>query len=39
MNTLDNPDDQLAIINMARDMFRLFGGVFASISMEEHLAA
>ncbi|WP_221795720.1 AMP-binding protein [Aquisediminimonas sediminicola] len=39
MNQLDNAEDQQAIIDMARDMFGLFGGVFASISMENDLAA
>lgn len=40
MNRIDDPDDQDAIIAMARDMFALFGGVFASIELETtHVAA
>ncbi len=40
MNRIDDPDDQQAIIAMARDMFMLFGGVFASIELEGlHVAA
>jgi pyrroloquinoline quinone (PQQ) biosynthesis protein C len=34
MNRIDDPADQQAIIAMARDMFGLFGGVFASIELE-----
>jgi pyrroloquinoline quinone (PQQ) biosynthesis protein C len=34
MNRIDDPADQLAIIAMARAMFGLFGGLFASIPME-----
>ena len=40
MNRIDDPEDQEAIIAMARDMFGLFGGVFASIELEgAHVAA
>ncbi len=35
MNGLDDTADQDAILAMARDMFRLFAGVFASIPMEQ----
>jgi acyl-CoA synthetase (AMP-forming)/AMP-acid ligase II len=35
MNRISDPDDQQAIITMARDIFKLFAGVFASIPMEE----
>ena len=40
MNRIDDPDDQQAIIAMARDMFGLFGGVFSSIELtaDEHAA-
>ena len=34
MNRIGDPDDQSAIIAMARDMFGLFGGVFGSIELE-----
>lgn len=34
MNSIDNEDDQQAIISMARDMFRLFADMFAAIPME-----
>jgi hypothetical protein len=34
MNRIDDPDDQAAIIALARDMFGLFGGMFASIELE-----
>jgi acyl-CoA synthetase (AMP-forming)/AMP-acid ligase II/pyrroloquinoline quinone (PQQ) biosynthesis protein C len=34
MNRIEDPADQQAIIAMARDMFGLFGGVFASIELE-----
>lgn len=34
LNGLDDPADQQAVIDMARAMFDLFGGVFASIPME-----
>jgi pyrroloquinoline quinone (PQQ) biosynthesis protein C len=34
VNALDDPEDKAAIIAMARDMFALFGGVFASIVLE-----
>jgi len=34
MNRIDDPSDQSAIVQMARDMFRLFGGMFASIEIE-----
>jgi len=34
MNRIDNPADQAAIVDMARDMFGLFGGVFGSIELE-----
>ncbi|GLR46351.1 AMP-binding protein [Sphingomonas astaxanthinifaciens] len=34
MNRIENPADQAAIIAMARDMFGLFGGIFASIELE-----
>jgi pyrroloquinoline quinone (PQQ) biosynthesis protein C len=35
MNRIDDPADQRAIIQMARDMFDLFGGLFESIELEE----
>jgi acyl-CoA synthetase (AMP-forming)/AMP-acid ligase II/pyrroloquinoline quinone (PQQ) biosynthesis protein C len=35
MNEIDDPADQAAIIQMARDMFRLFGGLFAAIELED----
>jgi pyrroloquinoline quinone (PQQ) biosynthesis protein C len=31
MNTIDDPDDQRAIVRMAREMFRLFADLFRSI--------
>ena len=34
MNRIDDPSDQSAIVQMARDMFRLFGGMFAAIEIE-----
>jgi len=34
MNCIDDPADQRAIVQMARDMFDLFGAVFASIELE-----
>lgn len=34
MNRIDSPDDQLAIVQMAKDMFGLFGGMFAGIQLE-----
>ena len=39
MNRIDDPDDQAAIIAMARDMFGLFGGIFAGIDLEAPRAA
>ncbi|KQM86093.1 AMP-dependent synthetase [Sphingomonas sp. Leaf23] len=39
MNRIDDPADQAAIIAMARDMFGLFGGVFAGIELEDTRAA
>lgn len=40
MNSIDDPVDQQAIVDMARDVFRLFAGMFASIEMgEQHAAA
>lgn len=39
LNGLDEPADQQAIIDMANAMFDLFGGVFASIPMEQADAA
>jgi len=40
VNGFDDPRDRDAVIAMARDMFRLFGGVFASIELErEHAPA
>ncbi|CAN5421528.1 hypothetical protein BH09PSE4_BH09PSE4_11420 [soil metagenome] len=39
MNRIDDPDDQTAIVAMARDMFRLFGGVFSSVELEADRAA
>ncbi len=35
VNGIDDPDDRAAIIEMARDMFGLFGGLFASIDLED----
>lgn len=34
MNRVDDPSDQSAIVEMAKDMFRLFGGMFAAIEIE-----
>lgn len=34
MNRIGDPGDQAAIVAMARDMFGLFGGVFAGIELE-----
>jgi len=34
VNRLDDPDDRTAIVTMAKEIFALFGGVFASIDME-----
>ena len=34
MARIHDPDDQQAIIAMARDIFRLFGAMFAAIPME-----
>jgi pyrroloquinoline quinone (PQQ) biosynthesis protein C len=34
MNRIDDPKDQSAIIEMAKDMFRLFGGLFGAIELE-----
>lgn len=34
MNRIDDPADQQAIIDMARDIFALFGGMFAGIELE-----
>ncbi len=34
MNSIENTDDQAAILQMAKDMFGLFGGMFAAIPME-----
>uniref|UniRef100_UPI0035CB2483 iron-containing redox enzyme family protein n=1 Tax=uncultured Sphingomonas sp. TaxID=158754 RepID=UPI0035CB2483 len=34
MNRIDDPDDQAAIIAMARDIFGLFGALFAEIELE-----
>ncbi|WP_067734995.1 AMP-binding protein [Novosphingobium naphthalenivorans] len=41
VNGLQREEDRIAILQMAREMFGLFGGVFASIDMEEdvHVAA
>ncbi len=39
MNRIEDADDQAAIIAMARDMFALFGGVFAGIELEAHREA
>lgn len=39
MDKIGDPLDQQAIIGMARDMFRLFADVFASIAMERQHAA
>jgi acyl-CoA synthetase (AMP-forming)/AMP-acid ligase II len=39
MDDIDDPTDQQAIIGMARDMFRLFAGMFASVDMGERHAA
>lgn len=35
MNSVDDPADQEAILAMAKAMFGLFGGMFASIPMEQ----
>ena len=34
MNRIEDPVDQQAIMAMAKDMFRLFGGMFGSIELE-----
>jgi hypothetical protein len=34
MNRIDDADDQTAIVDMAKAMFGLFGGVFAGIQLE-----
>jgi acyl-CoA synthetase (AMP-forming)/AMP-acid ligase II/pyrroloquinoline quinone (PQQ) biosynthesis protein C len=34
MNRIEDPSDQSAIVEMAKDMFRLFGGMFAAIEIE-----
>nr|WP_294850546.1 AMP-binding protein [uncultured Sphingomonas sp.] len=34
MNQIDRPADQQAIVQMAKDMFALFGGMFAGIELE-----
>ena len=34
MNRIEEPSDQAAIVSMAKDMFRLFGGMFAAIELE-----
>ena len=40
MNRIDDEGDRRAIIDMAKDIFRLFGGMFASIELEApHVAA
>ena len=40
VNGFDDPADREAVIRMARDMFRLFGGVFGAIELErEHVLA
>jgi heme oxygenase len=41
MNRIEDADDQQAIIDMARDMFGLFGGVFSSIELtaDDHAPA
>ncbi|SFG16743.1 Iron-containing redox enzyme [Novosphingobium sp. CF614] len=41
VNGLGDADDRAAILSMAQEMFALFGGVFASIELEEavHVAA
>jgi pyrroloquinoline quinone (PQQ) biosynthesis protein C len=36
MNSIEDEADQQAILTMARDMFGLFGGMFASIPMEHY---
>lgn len=35
VNRLERADDKAAIVRMAREMFGLFGGVFASIALED----
>lgn len=40
VNGLAEPEDKAAITEMAKDIFRLFGGVFASIDLEDaHVSA
>ena len=39
MNRIDDPDDQQAIVTMAREMFALFGGLFESIELESQRVA
>jgi len=40
MNGIDKPSDQQAIIEMARDMYQLFGAMFAAIPVDTcHAAA
>jgi acyl-CoA synthetase (AMP-forming)/AMP-acid ligase II len=39
VNRLERAEDRQAILSMARDMFRLFGGVFRSIELDDTRAA
>lgn len=39
VNGLDRQADRQAILTMARDMFRLYGGVFASVELDDARAA
>jgi pyrroloquinoline quinone (PQQ) biosynthesis protein C len=39
VNKLDRAEDREAILSMARDMFRLYGGVFGSVELDDARAA
>jgi len=40
VNSLDQEDDRAAVVTMAREMFALFGGMFAGIALEpDHVPA
>lgn len=39
VNKLDRTEDRDAILSMARDMFRLYGGVFGSVELDDARAA
>jgi hypothetical protein len=39
VNGFEDPADRAAVTRMAKDMFGLFGGVFAAIELEREYAA